>query len=70
MKFQAMQRAKENRDPQRILQNSGQWDSRENTYMGLNLDQLPPYLSQMIVNPGAGQDIMNMGMDELEGLKQ
>jgi hypothetical protein len=24
----------------------------------------------MIINPGAGADIMNMGMDELEGLKQ
>ena len=36
----------------------------------INLDQLPPYLSMMITNPNAKEDIMNMGMDELETLKQ
>ncbi len=36
----------------------------------INLEQLPPYLSQMIINPNATDDIMNMGMDELETLKQ
>ncbi len=36
----------------------------------VNLDQLPPYLSMMITNPNAKEDIMNMGMDELETLKQ
>lgn len=39
-------------------------------YPQLNLDVLPPYLSQMVVNPNASQDIMNMGMDELDSLKQ
>lgn len=34
-----------------------------------HLDQLPPYLSQMLINPGGGNDIMNMGMDELDTLK-
>lgn len=75
LKAQAAQRAKENRDPRGLLNGSGQFDggltrSGDHTYMGVNLDSLPPYLSQMIINPGAGQDIMNMGMDELEGLKQ
>ena len=39
-------------------------------YGNINLDQLPPYLSMMITNPNAKEDIMNMGMDELETLKQ
>lgn len=39
-------------------------------YPQLNLDVLPPYLSQMVVNPNATQDIMTMGMDELDSLKQ
>jgi hypothetical protein len=34
-----------------------------------HIDQLPPYLSQMIVSPGVGPDLMNMGMEELETLK-
>jgi hypothetical protein len=38
-------------------------------YSGIDLSQLPPYLSMMITNPGAKEDIMNMGMDELETLK-
>lgn len=33
------------------------------------IDQLPHYLSQMILNPNAGSDIMMMGMDELDTLK-
>lgn len=33
------------------------------------LDQIPLYMSQMIINPSAADDIMNMGMDELESLK-
>ena len=39
-------------------------------FADLNLEVLPPYLSQMIVNPGAQPDIMNMGMEELESLRQ
>ena len=38
-------------------------------YGGLDLSQLPPYLSMMITNPGAKEDIMNMGMNELDQLK-
>lgn len=40
-----------------------------NEYGDLNLNQLPPYLSMMITNPNAKEDIMNMGMDELDSLK-
>lgn len=36
----------------------------------LILNQLPPYLTQMITNPNATADIMNMSMDELDNLKQ
>ena len=45
LKAQQVQRAKENRDPQGILQNSSKFDGNTNTYMGLNLDALPAYLS-------------------------
>lgn len=50
------------------MQNNSQMYRSE--YGQINLDQLPPYLSMMITNPNAKEDIMNMGMDELETMKQ
>ena len=67
---------KENVDPHansaaRQQQFNGPLDrTYRSEYGNINLDQLPPYLSMMITNPGAKEDIMNMGMDELENLKQ
>ena len=65
---------KENLAPQvngpSFVQPSPQMDRTYRTdYGGLDLSQLPPYLSMMITNPGAKEDIMNMGMDELDQLK-
>jgi hypothetical protein len=68
---------KENVDPHansaaRMQQSHHQQMDRtyRSEYGNINLDQLPPYLSMMITNPNAKEDIMNMGMDELETLKQ
>lgn len=60
-------KCKENRDPMNNLQ-SLPIDPASDILK--HIGELPPYLSQMIVNPGAGADIMNMGMDELETLRQ
>ncbi len=64
---------KENVDPMtnmpRHLNQSQMYRSSEYA-PPINLEQLPPYLSMMITNPNAKEDIMNMGMDELETLKQ
>lgn len=60
-------KCKENRDPMNNLQSLPIDPSSD---ILKHIGELPPYLSQMIVNPGAGADIMNMGMDELETLRQ
>jgi hypothetical protein len=64
---------KENVDPVRGMLSQSQFEhsrTYRSEYGDLNLNQLPPYLSMMITNPNAKEDIMNMGMDELESLKQ
>lgn len=68
---------KENMDPRVNMPNMPHSASQQqfdrtyiSEYAGLDLSQLPPYLSMMITNPGAKEDIMNMGMDELDQLKQ
>jgi hypothetical protein len=65
---------KENVDPHansavRMQQPSQMDRTYRSEYGQINLDQLPPYLSMMITNPNAKEDIMNMGMDELDTLK-
>lgn len=68
---QTTQQQKEGRDPMHAIRVQQQSNPFLATQVSetLNLAGLPPYLSQLIVNPGAQEDIMNMGMDELDTLK-